>query len=387
MNFGEFGKLIESGARKILLDSDVFLDKSEHLAYPTGIRLDVDGISIDGAGHTIDAGGFDAFKITGSHIILENINFRNAGIFTHADAELNISRCNFNEGSNQRYLGAMIYNGGAEIAVCDSTFSNAELLHDGSSGGAISNHGKMTLKRCELFENTAKTGGAILNAGKMTLTDCAFKSNTASIGGAILNSSRLRIYDSSFKANRNPIYNTGEICVCKTHFEANTESAISNLNEAKITDSSFIANSASSGGAINNSINDARGDISIEKCIFTKNKADHGGAISNSYVVRIKECDFDSNTSKLGGAIYSSTTYANYLGVANCTFSSNRADEKGGAIIVHGDLEAKDSSFKNNSSEKGGAIYNSHKERFKLEDCSYNGNTPDDVFCNYDHYS
>ncbi len=385
MNFQDLDEIIQSRAEKIVLDSDVVLDESDHLIYPTGIMLDANGITIDGAGHTINAGGFNAFKVTGDSITLENITFKNAAIFTHADVRLSISRCSFEGSGNSGYSGGMIYNGGGDIALIDCSFKNADLSDDGSSGGAISNHGKMTLKGCEFFKNSAPAGGAILNTNKMALTDCAFKSNTASIGGAILNRSRLRIYDSSFKANRNPIYNTGEICVCKTHFEANTESAISNLNEAKITDSSFIANSASSGAAINNSINDSQGDISIDKCIFAKNEADHGGAISNSYVARIKECDFDSNASKLGGAIYSSTPYANYLGVADCTFSSNRADEKGGAIIVHGDLEAKDSSFKNNSSEKGGAIYNSHKERFKLENCSYNGNTPDDVLCNYDH--
>ena len=385
MNFQDLNDMITDGVKKIVLDSDVVLDESDHLKYPTGIRLDADGITIDGAGHTIDAGGFHAFKVTGDSITLENITFKNAVIFTHTDVRLSISKCGFEGGSKSGYSGGMIYNGGGDLTLIDCTFRNGKLSPDGSSGGAISNHGKMTLKGCEFFKNSAPAGGAILNTHKMTLTDCAFKSNTALMGGAILNSSRLRIYDSSFKANRNPIYNTGEICVCKTHFEANTESAISNCHEVKVTDSSFIANSASSGAAINNSINDAHGYISIDKCIFEKNEADHGGAISNSYVALIKKCDFDSNASKLGGAIYSSTTYANYLGVVDCTFSSNRADEKGGAIIVHGDLEAKNSSFENNSSEKGGAIYNIHEGRFELEDCSYNGNIPDDVFCNYDH--
>ena len=50
--FKYLDELIHSGAKEIILDSDIFLDSNEELEYINGIELDVNNIIIDGNGHT-----------------------------------------------------------------------------------------------------------------------------------------------------------------------------------------------------------------------------------------------------------------------------------------------------------------------------------------------
>ena len=148
---------------------------------------------------------------------------------------MNVTGCGFNGiGGEPRHLGGIIFNTG-ETRIIDSSFKNANLTLEGSFGGAISNHGTMSLEQCEFGENSAPSGGAIFNSNTMKVTACTFKSNTAAHGGAIMNRAKLRIHASSFISNRNPICNSGEIHVSESLFEANTDSAISNCHEAKVT--------------------------------------------------------------------------------------------------------------------------------------------------------
>ena len=54
-NFKYLDDLIHSGAKDIVLDSDIVLGTDEWSKYEDGINLNVDGLAIDGNGHTIDA--------------------------------------------------------------------------------------------------------------------------------------------------------------------------------------------------------------------------------------------------------------------------------------------------------------------------------------------
>ena len=56
-NFKYLDDLIHSGVKEIVLDSDIVLSDSEESEYEGGIKLDVDDLTIDGNGHTIDAQG------------------------------------------------------------------------------------------------------------------------------------------------------------------------------------------------------------------------------------------------------------------------------------------------------------------------------------------
>ena len=54
-NFKYLDDLIHSGVKEIVLDSDIVLSDGEESQYLKGIKLDVDDITIDGKGHSIDA--------------------------------------------------------------------------------------------------------------------------------------------------------------------------------------------------------------------------------------------------------------------------------------------------------------------------------------------
>lgn len=74
-NFKYLDELVHSGAKEIVLDSDIALGVDEWSKYEEGIRLNVDGLAIDGNGHTIDAKEKTRiFHCTGKNIALKTSN-------------------------------------------------------------------------------------------------------------------------------------------------------------------------------------------------------------------------------------------------------------------------------------------------------------------------
>ena len=77
-NFKYLDDLIHSGAKEIVLNSDIVLSDGEESEYKNGIKLDVNDIVIDGKGYAIDAcGKARIFDCTGKNIIVKNIIFKN----------------------------------------------------------------------------------------------------------------------------------------------------------------------------------------------------------------------------------------------------------------------------------------------------------------------
>ena len=142
-NFKYLDDLIHSGAKEIVLDSDIVLSDGEEYEYLEGIKLDVDDLIIDGNGHTIDAQGLTRiFCCTGKNITIKNIILKNG--------------------------------------------------YTKDKGGAINNNGELTITESILTGNTAigvlHGGGAIKNRGKLTITDSTLNNNTTQAsGGAIIN--------------------------------------------------------------------------------------------------------------------------------------------------------------------------------------------------------
>ena len=56
-NFKYLDDLIHSGAKEIVLDSNIVLNDEEESEYSEGIKLDVDNLVIDGQGYTINVKG------------------------------------------------------------------------------------------------------------------------------------------------------------------------------------------------------------------------------------------------------------------------------------------------------------------------------------------
>lgn len=108
---------------------------------------------------------------------------------------------------------------------------------------------------------------------------------------------------------------------------------------------------AGSGGAIDND-----GTLVAERCVFRDNVANAGGAIWNDGSMSLDDCTVDSNEANgsdcgavfnLGNAVFKRSTFTDnytirsggavcntsYLRADNCTFSGNRANVYGGAIM------------------------------------------------------
>ena len=76
-NFRYLDELIHSGVKEIVLDSDIILSEEESKC-ENGIIINVDGLVIDGKGHTIDVRGKTRiFYCTGKNITIKNITLKN----------------------------------------------------------------------------------------------------------------------------------------------------------------------------------------------------------------------------------------------------------------------------------------------------------------------
>ena len=145
----------------------------------------------------------------------------------------------------------------------DLTLRNLSLVHGSAgAGGALNNGGTARLERVKLSLLFADTfgGGAIFNHGVLTVTDSTFFGNTATAaGGAILNT------DLSTTVDRCLFQNNG----------ADAGGAIA-LQGGSVTvaNSTFDSNGANDGGALHVS----GGTFTLQNATLDQNRADHGGA-------------------------------------------------------------------------------------------------------------
>ncbi len=154
--------------------------------------------------------------------------------------------------------------------------------HLGSSGGAICNHGSLSVSDTMFIGNSAFTGGAISNWGALHITGGEFRGNSAMSSGGAIES------DWNFS----------------------------------LTDSAFIDNVAESGGAIL-----SRGALHVTRSDFSSNSATlSGGAIYSVYGgLDVTLSRFNSNSAgKSAGAIYADSANVQVNG---STFFENRPQD------------------------------------------------------------
>ena len=203
-NFQFLHDLINCGAKEIILDSDIVIDDDEVEEFNAGIDIDNE-IVLDGAGHTIDAGGrASVFKIYAKTTI-KNLTFANGYsdsyggainafedldlinthfIKNHADDSggaiqarnlLNVTDCVFEDNTADDYAGAIISYFDSDLNIENSKFTNNRSKN---KGGAIHNIKRLSIKDSEFINNVSKTGGAINSiSSEMEITDTKFKDN------------------------------------------------------------------------------------------------------------------------------------------------------------------------------------------------------------------
>ncbi len=262
---------------------------------------------------------------------------------------------------------ARIFHITGNVEINDLVFLNAYSSIGGSAIDTFST--SISLVNCSFINSKAydaiSQGGAIRCSGcNLSLVDCSFVNNSANLfGGAILSmDSTLSIIHSSFVSNK-----AGD-----KKESTSLGGAIHALGNISVIDSSFVDNSAHTGGAI-----DYTGkNISIKNCSFVNNSAYDGGAIDGGYNTNCSVADssFENNSADYGGAIYSSQgcIWAN-----NCSFVNNSAIEGGAIKSNNNDNDyIVNCSFVDNSAKESGGAINSWSYSF-VEDCSFANNSAD----------
>lgn len=273
----------------IRLKSDIVLDEGEFDDYAEGIRIDVDGLVIDGNGHVIDAKNrASIFKIQAENVVIKNLVFKNA-------------------------------------------FSNM--------GGAVSNIGEVRFENCLFQENIAsELGGAIVNDEKMIIDNCEFENNSSGgVGGAIAATfaSTLEIIDSTFKSNAASleIECPGEILPGEAQ---GFGGAIYNNGKLDINASQFIENRSDRSGAVMIVLQDSK--ININGTLFRDNYAKlDGGAIHTMGEININNSKFINNRAENNAGVFDATE-SSKLNVSASKFENNSA-ENGNVIYNRGELE------------------------------------------------
>ena len=219
----------------------------------------------------------------------------------------------------------------ADVALSGLTLTRGTAVY----GGAIHNHGVLTLENMTLTQNVAtRDGGAIHNYGVIAITASDIRENSATNGGGMVNRGAATIVDTVF-ADNVAVSNGGAL-----------------FNDGIMTLDSvvFLANEAGTfgGGLID------RGLLLAENVTFMENVAAHyGGGAHFSGTSTLINCTFRGNhiiseSAGRAGGIYSSGT----LFVANTTISENTVsatEGKGGGIYSDGTLTLVNSTVTGNS--------------------------------------
>ena len=258
-DFKYLDNLIHRGLAEIMLNSDIILAEGEESIYGEGIKLDMEKVTIDGKGHTIDAKSLAGiFHSNSKGITLKNITFRNSTCAIYNDeGEMRMENCRFIENAS-RSNGAAIHNykGIVDISQCRFIQNSAKM------GGAICNYrAQMTIRKSKFRKNHAEFfGGAIYSAGDdVKLISSQLSENTADIGGGIFSGNgNLIIHESLLNQNTakigGGIHNEKSLTVLKSKLNENMAleygGAIHSFDgRVNIRESEIIENSAEKHGA------------------------------------------------------------------------------------------------------------------------------------------
>ena len=312
-NFNSFkylDDLIHSGAKNIVLDSDIVYSDGDK-----AINLDLDDIVIDGMNHKIDAKGkIGIFNITGQNITIRNLVLKNGFVDSGAiicnEGKVGFENICLKNNRGSKYEGNAIINKKISDGDC-------EIMAE------------MTIKNSRIENNMARYGGAIINEGNLFIENTIIQNNLAFSCGGISNDGNLSIKDVTMKNNI-----------------AISGAALSNGGNAEIEDSTIISNIATS-----------------EK-MGIKAEYDVGGAIINADNLLIKNTSFIKNSSPFGSAIYNlgidipKLRYLCKIKIEDCRFENNSSHISGEINNEIGEITISDSNFKNDLAKKGSSIYN-----------------------------
>ncbi|WP_409199577.1 beta strand repeat-containing protein [Methanobrevibacter sp. DSM 116169] len=405
-----------------LLSNDVIVIGSDFSFIGSGfLNINgLNGITIDGQGHTINANFFDyVFRFTNSYDITvknltiingyngDDVNGSGGGAIRIYDSSYNIliDNCTFENNTALREGGAIrAVPSAGDITIKNSIFRNNTAQHGGAVmvGGGTSS-ANLILIGNNVFENnraignassTEGAGGAIdFGASTLTITgNNIFRNNTAYKGGAI-RAGHVRTTSTSLIIDgTNKFYNNTAASVEGTptggaiYLDYNVNSLINGNNE-------FINNSARSVAGTGNggAITLDRSDLTINGTnLFDNNRAaNNGGALyaSNNagYTLHVTgRNEFYNNFGSHGGAL----NVGQVTFIDGAIFENNTASwSGGGAIASIRDATITNCIFEHNLLARGGDAANkqgggalslgaagSNKPVYLIENCTFKNN-------------
>lgn len=256
-------------------------------------------------------------------------------------------------------------------------------------GGSITDCNVTGVEGSSNNDNVCYMGGAIYNEGGLNIFDGSINNCEAWKGGAIYNYTVANIFSGSFENNHANKYGGAIYLPNSQYVQLNLGT---NNNENKLI---FNNNSSSaSGGCIfgtHQSVIYILGNTD-----FTNNyvESGNGGAINSYGTLLANGTLFKLNSSNSkGGAVYLYNDTAKgeqksrQSEFINCIFDQNSSPTNGGAISFAGTNETdpigpigliKNTTFANNASKQGGAIYLNKETVLDIQSSSFNENKSSD---------
>ncbi len=293
-----------------------------------------------------------------------------------------------------------------DVNLTNIKFTNAYNYYDGTwytgtyEGGAIYCQAVPNLKifNCIFTKNFASTkGGAIYITDRRNevstalIENCTFIENE--VGGFQVSSGGAVFLNTNFAHVRNCTFISNSVI-------DDTGGAISIFGESKVSNSTFINNTAKMGGAVELD----HGSV-VFSCRFENNRATSGSAIKIDHRSTIDGCIFKNNYAESEGAIlvmgsndvisnsqfinnqagrYGAAIYswagADNIKVDNCQFRGNTANLGGAILFVGKNCQISNSLFENNKASSllsfGGAIcLENSGDHTSITNCTFKKNS------------
>lgn len=259
---------------------------------------------------------------------------------------------------------------------------------------ALFNNGNLTVKSCDISNNSGFEGSAIFNNihSNLEVYNSKFTDNTGNLGACIYASEYVNsyIFNSTFNKNvasgdAGAIYNDNNSnltvinCILSNNYARSNGGAIYNKHNLVSKNNKYTNNfiDVNGGGAI---YNYGFANLTSLNDIFDNNNVNFtGGAIHSQYssVAYIENATFKSNKARYnkGGAIYNFEN--SVMVIKNSVFTENYASRYGGVIFNKGNsnLTLINTTFKNNNAGTGGVIYNMESAYIFMNNSKFNNNS------------
>ena len=312
-------------------------------------------------------------------------NDRPAVFYAHTGSQTSVERMDAAENE-----WPLLYIRTGKLEVSNATFTrNTVQRSSGLSFGSCVHleNATATLEDCRFRNNTAEDGAAVAGSrSNVTLTNSHFEKNEAQRGGAvnIRDASSITIRSCTFTSNE-ARENAGvlsasgsQVHIQQSDFAENTarfSSGCPHLNELstlELRDSTFDRNRGTYAGAIG--MDESTGNLT--SCFFKKNAAsvDGGSLFVRNGRLSLQNCHLFNGSAEDGGGVF---VTASRVSIQGSRFSHNTAGEYGGAVACTDQcrLEDVNSTYLDNTSRYGGALYLEPNSTANLEDCRLSKNT------------